>query len=109
MSKLFDEITVTQAREKAVAAVLRDLSHYESKNIDYPLEEEFLEAEHCWFFFRKKAIVVMPEHWFTKTYDTFAISKDGAFSQVTTLGFDDKQVKEYLQTMSNYFGQHRKN
>lgn len=97
-------ITLNQARQMAEDAVMRDRSQYKSPEVQKALEDEFLEAENCWIFFRNKKIVVLPENWFTKAYVAFAVSKRGSFSQVTAFDEDREQLLSYLQTMSEYFG-----
>ena len=84
---------------------MRDRSHYERVDIESPLEGDFLEAEHCWIFFRSKRIIVVPGNWFTKSYGAFAVSKKGAISQITTFENDRLQQLGYLKTMSDYFQQ----
>lgn len=98
------QISLVQARQLAVDAVMRDRNHYATVEIEEALEGDFLEAEHCWIFFRNRKIVVASGDWFTKSYGAFAISKKGAFSQITAFEDDREQQLAYLQTMSDYFG-----
>jgi len=97
-------ITLAQGRQVAEDAVMRDKIHYKNSELEQALEDDFLEAEHCWIFFRNRNIVVLPENWFTKSYGAFAVSKKGAFSQITAFEEDRAQLLAYLQTMSEYFG-----
>lgn len=97
-------ITLAQARKMAEDAVMQDEAYYENSELEQALEEEFLEAEHCWIFLRNRKIIVLPENWFTKSYAAFAVSKKGVISQITAFEEDREQLLAYLQTMSEYFG-----
>jgi len=97
-------ITLVQGRQIAEDAVVRDKSYYENSELDRALEGDFLEAEHCWIFFRSKTIVVSKKNWFTKSYAAFTVSKKGAISQITAFEEDRAQLLDSLQTMSDYFG-----
>ncbi len=94
------------ARKLAEDAVIRDKEHYANPEFKKALEDDFLEAEHCWIFFRNKEIIVLPENWFTKSYAAFAVSKSGTVNQITAFEDDKEQMLAYLQTMSEYFARH---
>lgn len=108
MSNIGKPIDWQQARQLAEQAVMRDVDSYESREVQKALEDEFLEAEHCWIFFRNREISVRPEKWFTRAYNAFAISKTGAFSQIATLEYDEAQLNAYLNVMSDYFARKEK-
>lgn len=105
MTDKVGQITLAQGRQLAEDAVMRDKGHYENSEFEQALEDDFLEAEHCWIFFRNRKIIVLPENWFTKSYAAFAVSKKGALSQITAFEDEQAQLLAYLQTMSEYFGQ----
>lgn len=67
------------------------------------LQDRWLEAEHCWIFFRTKEYNIPPEMWFIKNYCAYAISKKGTARSITDFSDNPERLQAYLQTMSNYF------
>lgn len=97
------QITFEQAREIAFSAACADVTGILKDIPSKLLDDEYLEAEHCWFFFRSKDVVIPSESWFVATYNAYAISKKGAFSQITDFDRDPEKLAEYLKKMSDYF------
>jgi hypothetical protein len=58
------KITIEQALEIATSAVSKELAELKIIAPDKLLEDEYLEAEHCWIFLRNKNIVIPPKDWF---------------------------------------------
>lgn len=84
-------------------AVMGDVDSYENKDVVKALEDDFLEGDNCWIFFRNKEIVVRQENWFLRDYNAFAIGKKGGFSQISTVNLNERDLNSYLKSMSDYF------
>jgi hypothetical protein len=97
------KITVDQARKMAENAVLEDIVRLNLIEPVRLLEDEYLEADYCWIFLRSKKIVIPHDRWFERAYGAYAISKKGGFSLITDFSDEPEKLKEYLQTMSDYF------
>ncbi|MDB5058725.1 MAG: hypothetical protein JWO59_2197 [Chloroflexi bacterium] len=65
------------------------------------LSERYLEADHCWMFFRNEAIVVPPERPLRDA--VYCVSKRGSLRSIADFSDDPVRLQEYLLTMSNYF------
>lgn len=96
-------ITFEQARKIAEDAALRDVRSYLAAEQVQVLEDEWLEAEGCWFFFRNKKIIVPPENWFIRLHSCYAVSKKGTVSQLEDFSSDPERLRAYLQAVSDYF------
>ncbi|MFL9982207.1 hypothetical protein [Paraburkholderia sediminicola] len=97
------QISFEQAREIAKSAAANDVKGIQVDDSKNLLDVDYLEAEYCWIFFRNKEIQIPSEQWFVAAYGAYAVSKKGAFSQITDFGRDPKELEVYLQVMSDYF------
>lgn len=68
-------ITFERARALAEREARSLLEHSLTDATIPALREEYLEADHCWMFFRNRDIVIPPERSLTKA--AFAVSKKG--------------------------------
>jgi hypothetical protein len=97
-------ITLDEARKMAT-----DMVGYHAKmdikNHSIPLlQDDYLETDYCWMFFRNKAIVIAPERALSDC--AYCISKKGHVRSIADFSSDPVRLQEYLQTMSNYFKEH---
>jgi len=94
-------ITIAEAKKMAVDRIRRN-TIYDVKDDSIPLlQDNYLETDYCWMFFRNKAIVIAPER--ALNGGAYCISKKGHVRYIADLSDDPVQLQEYLQTMSNYF------
>lgn len=98
---LNDEIDLGQARRIAEEQARIELSGFAPAEVNC-LQDDYLEAEHCWMFFKKKDIVVPPEASLGINW-AYVVSKHGKFSLVQDFSSDSKKLNAYLKTMSDYF------
>jgi hypothetical protein len=101
MNKQDNRITASEARVLAVnAAKPRWVA--EVGNTARPfLEDSFIEAQHCWMFFRNRDIAVAPER--ALADEAYVVSKRGTVRTVVNYIDDQKEAANYLQKMSDYF------
>lgn len=98
----FSKITLEKARSIAREQALFNLSSFVDEEGEDVLEADYLEAEHCWMFFRNRGIhvsktVLLGIEW------AYVVSKRGKFSMVQDFSSDREKLLEYLKTMSDYF------
>jgi hypothetical protein len=94
-------ITFDEARKKAADGV-RYNAKMDIKDDSIPLlQDEYLEADYCWMFFRNKAIVLAPERALSDF--AYCVSKKGHIRYIVDFSDDPVRLQEYLQAMSNYF------
>ena len=67
------------------------------------LSEHYLEAEHCWFFFRNPRIMVPEEDHIVRAYSAYAVSKHGTVRNIVDYSADPEKLADYLNTFSAYF------
>lgn len=94
-------ITLEHARttaERGAHSLLKDFVRGESTPL---LQESFLEADHCWMFFRNKDIAIPPEQGLCD--GAYVVSKNGSLRHIVDFSADPEKLKAYLQTMSDYF------
>ncbi|MFC5475789.1 hypothetical protein [Paraherbaspirillum soli] len=96
-------ITFEQAKRLAEESASFFLSDFLKDAATPLLQEHYLEAEHCWMFFRNKDIAIPPDRPFCD--GAYAISKKGNGSYIADLSDNPEKLQAYLQTMSNYFKQ----
>jgi hypothetical protein len=94
-------ITLDQARKIATDLALSHLSSYWIDKSIPLLQEGNLEAEHCWMFFRNRAIVINQEGALADW--AYCISKKGTARSIVDFSDDPVRLHEYLQIMSNHF------
>ncbi len=94
-------ITLDHARKVATDLALSHLAVYWIDKSIPLLQEGNLEAEHCWMFFRNKAIVITQEGALADW--AYCISKKGTARSIADFSDDPVRLHEYLQTMSNHF------
>jgi len=95
------EITLEKARDIAREQALFNLSAFIEGDEDV-LEADYLEAQHCWMFFRNRKISV-PNSALLGIEWAYVVSKRGKFSMVEDYSSDNEKLVEYLKTMSDYF------
>lgn len=95
------KITLEKARDIASEQVLFNLSPFIETGEDV-LAANYLEAEHCWMFFRNSKISV-PKTALLGIEWAYVVSKSGKFSMVEDFSSDNEKLHEYLKTMSDYF------
>jgi hypothetical protein len=94
-------ITLDEARKIALDQVRYD-AQWDIKDNSIPLlEDNYLEAECCWIFFRNRAIVIAPERRLSN--GAYCISKKGHARLIADFSSDPVRLHEYLKTMSDYF------
>jgi hypothetical protein len=96
--------TFEQAHESAESAARSHLKHFLDDESAPLLDERYLEAEHCWMFFRNKAIALPPEQ--SLRTGAYVVSKRGNTRYIADFSEDPVMLEEYLVTMSNYFRDH---
>lgn len=94
-------MTLEQARKVASDLALSHLSIYWNDKSIPLLQTENLEAEHCWLFFRNRAILIPQEGSLAEW--AYCISKKGTARSIVDFSDDPVRLYEYLQIMSNYF------
>jgi len=93
--------TLYEAREIASdLAAFDTASDIEDRSIPV-LQDDYLEAEYCWMFFRNKAIVIAPERALSDC--AYCISKHGHGRSIADYFNDPVRLREYLQIMSGHF------
>lgn len=97
-------ITPEQARTLATDLALFHLGRFWVDKSIPLLQEENLEAEHCWMFFRNKAIVITQEGALTDW--AYCVSKKGTARSTVDFSDDPVRLHEYLQIMSDHFKEH---
>ena len=101
MTLLHPLITFEDARRMAEKEAGEALSAFVDHASTPFLSTRFLEAEHCWMFFRNEAIVIPPT---SALWDcAYAISKRGSRRKIVDFSDDPTKLDEYLLTMSAYF------
>ena len=81
---------------KAASLEMKNFIVDESKILD----EYYLEAEHCWIFFKHPTIVI-PKH--VLCFRTFAVSDRGGCRLVYDLRDEPEKMQKHLSDLSNYF------
>lgn len=99
--KLHSMITLGRAREIASDVAAYNLAGFLADKTISLLQEEYLEAENCWMFFRNKAIVLPPEGALSDF--AYCVSKKGAARSVLDFSENSVRLHEYLESMSNHF------
>jgi hypothetical protein len=102
MQKLNKEVSFCDAKNLAELSALGNLKNFLKDEKTSLLREDYLEAEHCWVFFRNKEIIVPPESSLGGDC-AYAVSKAGEVRQIADLSSDNEQSLAYLQKMSDYF------
>ena len=101
MSRLLD---LEAARSKAQLSACEILGRLYSGAPADVLEAKYVEAEHCWMFFRNRSIYIPPE----QALRTFAyvVSKRGGGRLVPDYWDDPIGMAEYLERISDYLATH---
>lgn len=105
MPKAAKLISFEEARKLAEADARENLKVFMTDPATPPLRHEYLEAEHCWMFFRNLNIK-LPD---PGSVDgmipdcAYCFSKSGEGREVADLSDDPVKCREYLQKMSDYF------
>lgn len=94
-------ISLAQARSIAQDNAFAYLKAFCDKP-EETLKAGYLEADHCWMFFRNENIEI-PEDYTLGLKWAYVVSKKGKYSMVQDFSDDEKKVNEYLRTMSDYF------
>jgi hypothetical protein len=105
MNRSYRAITFAEARAQAENTARRRLKNFMSDPNMPALRDEYLEAEHCWMFFRNLDIKLpdpasvdglLPS-------DAYCWSKHGEGRLVADFSDDPAKCRAYLQKMSDYF------
>jgi hypothetical protein len=96
-------VTLNEARELARRAGKSYWRKYIPADCRDCLSEHYLEAEHCWFFFRNPSIVVPEEDHLVRSYAAYAVSKQGDVRSIADLSSDPEKLTDYLNLFSAYF------
>lgn len=102
MSVYNQTYTFEQAKKIAEKCVYKHLKLFLYNREINVLDENYLEAECCWFFFRNKLIEGPPEQalrWFC----AYAVSKRGELRTIADFSDEPEKLQEYLWVMSNHF------
>jgi hypothetical protein len=102
MNNFDKRISLSDAMKLAENAARRNLSCFLPREDAKVLAGEYVEAEHCWIFFRSKEILVPPEGEFRGGW-AYAVSKTGEIREVPDFSNDEQKLKAYLEKMSEYF------
>ena len=94
-------ISLSQARVIAEKHARADLDGFISSSSQV-LKNEYLEAEHCWMFFKSEEICV-PKDATLGIKWAYVVSKKGTYSMVQDFSDDQQRLQTYLQTMSDHF------
>lgn len=94
-------ISLSQARVIAEQHARVDLESFVDSSSQV-LKSEYLEAEHCWMFFRSEKIDIPADATLGIKW-AYVVSKKGTFSMVQDLSDDQQRLQTYLQTMSDHF------
>lgn len=96
-------ITLERARKIATDIAIYDMAS-DVKNKSIPLlQEEYLEAENCWIFFRNRSILIAPERSISDC--AYCVSKKGTGRSIPDYSNNSVRLSEYLKIMSDYFGE----
>ncbi len=91
-----------EARMLAAREALAVLGSFYSGPAEAVLDEEFLEAEHCWMFFRNRNIA-LPK---SSLLDlAFVYGKSGGARDVPDLRGQPEELEAYLQRLSALFSE----
>jgi hypothetical protein len=71
---------------------------------EHVLDDDFLEAEHCWMFFRSRSIVMPPER--SLSDFAYVFGKRGGGRWVPDYRGNEPRLREYLKTCSDDFATH---
>jgi hypothetical protein len=107
MKNIDKQISLSDALKIAESAARRNLSCFLPREDATVLAGEYVEAEHCWMFFRSKEIFVPPEGELRGGW-AYAVSKTGEIREVPDFSSDKQKLKEYLEEMSEYFIRNKK-
>lgn len=66
------------------------------------LNSEYLEADHCWMFFRNDEIDVPADATLGMKW-AYVVSKKGTYSMVQDFSNDQQKTQAYLKTLSDHF------
>ena len=102
MSEYIKTCTFNQAKKLAEEAALDDLAEFMGDPTMNVLDDMYVEAEYCWFFFRNKQIQGPPER-VLRWKRAYAVSKKGGLRVIADYSKDPVRLQEYLQIMSNHF------
>jgi hypothetical protein len=96
---------LVEARLKAQKMAEQEFASLYSVDSAMLLDEQWLEAAHCWMFFRDQSLPEPPDC--VLAASAFVVSKrTGAGRLVADFRGDDDRLSAYLQTMSDYFATH---
>ncbi|TXH31981.1 MAG: hypothetical protein E6Q98_26115 [Rhodospirillaceae bacterium] len=102
MASNVSQITFEEARADAEKQAYADIDSFRKDKSIPLLDDEYLEAEHCWMFFQNKDIYLAPEYQFS--HRAYAYSKKkGVGRTVYDLRDDPERMSEHLQYMSDFF------
>jgi hypothetical protein len=99
------EITFAEARARAENEARSTLKNYTTDPNMPVLRDEYLEAEHCWMFFRNPDIKfpdLASGDGFLPSW-AYCWSKHGEGRAVADFSDDPAKCRAYLQKMSDYF------
>ena len=96
--------TLGGARDSAQQSAMHDLQGLYSGDPKDVLEEHFLEAEHCWMFFRKRFIQIPPER--SLIAFAYVIGKRSGGRCVADYWDDPPKAQAYLKVLSDHLATH---
>ncbi|HEY4162470.1 MAG TPA: hypothetical protein VGM59_05355 [Dongiaceae bacterium] len=100
------EITFDEARALAEQEAHRILAPFMKTAEQAALSKDYLEAPHCWMFFKNKEIVIPRDQIIGNGIPplcAYVYSKRGEGRLVSDLSDDPERCKKYLQEISDYF------
>ena len=100
-TKKSKNITLRQAKKIAIDIAVYDTVNDVTDTSMPLLQEEYLEAENCWMFFRNRLIVIAPERALSDC--AYCVSKRGNGRSIPDYSNDPVRLVEYLHIMSNHF------
>jgi hypothetical protein len=101
MSVRKDLISEDVAREMAERCFVEMIPYMAQASVI--VSERFLEAQNCWMFFRNRELDNGEAGFYTDT--ACAVSKHGEVRCINDFSDNEKTLLEYLEAMSNHFGE----
>lgn len=95
-------VNLAQARVIAESGAKSDLEDLVTDSSMPLLQDTFLEADHCWMFFRNKAIHIPAERSLCDC--AYVVSRKGSLRHIADFSENPERLQAYLQTMSDHFG-----
>ena len=94
-------ISIAEAKTIAERAAMSDVKRFMKDDLS-PLMDYFATGGNCWFFFRRRDILI-PIQLGLLPASCYAVSIWGDLRYIADFYDDKEKLEEYLKTMSNFF------